>query len=359
MLYKDFKDYKLSRLGFGMMRLPEKEKGVINQEQVEEMVDYAISHGVNYFDTAWIYFDGGSEISTGKALKKYPRESWYLADKYPAHQIERPLTPEKVFEEQLRRCDVDYFDFYLMHNVYEKSVDYYTDPEWAIPEYFLEQRRKGRIKHLGFSCHAQVETLKAFLETDYGKEMEFCQIQLNYMDWSLQNAREKCRILKEHGLAIWVMEPVRGGKLIDIAPASMAFRWLATVPDVTMILSGMSNMAQVKDNVNTFQDLKPLSTEEVEQLYNGAKRLEAAVPCTACRYCVSGCPMGLDIPSLIRGLNLSKIQQSTEPLEQMRKLPADKQASCCIACGKCTKVCPQHIAIPEVMKELVAKLETL
>lgn len=358
MLYKEFKECKLSRLGFGAMRLPVKD-GKIDQQQVEDMTDYAMSHGVNYFDTAYPYHEGLSETSIGKALSKYPRESWYLADKFPGHQIARSYYPAEIFEDQLRKCQVEYFDFYLMHNVYENSIDIYLDEKWGIKDYFIEQKRNGRIRHLGFSSHADLPALKAFLDTDFGKEMEFCQIQLNYMDWSLQNAKEKCELLKQRGLKIWVMEPVRGGKLLDIAPASMAFRWLATVPDVTMILSGMSNMAQMEDNINTFQELKPLSAEEVEHLYRECERLRDAIPCTACRYCTKDCAMGLDIPTLIHSYNDMKVQNSFTPLMRIEGLPQEKRPSACIACGKCAKVCPQHIDIPQVMKDFSEKISSV
>lgn len=348
MQYKDFKECRLSRLGFGTMRLPLID-GQIDQQQVEKMTDYAIEHGINYFDTAYPYHGGYSETSIGKALAKYPRESFYLSDKFPAHQIASNYYPQEIFEDQLRKCSVDYFDFYLMHNVYENDIDIYLDPKWGILDYFLEQKRLGRIRHLGFSSHAELPALRRFLESEYGWHMEFCQIQLNYMDWSLQKAEEKCGLLKEFGLPIWVMEPVRGGKLLEVAPASMAFRWLATVPDVTMILSGMSDFSQMQDNVATFENLEPLSPEQVQQLYDGAEKLRDAVPCTACRYCCDACPAGLDIPSLIHSYNDMKVQNSFTPLMKTEGLPEDKRPSACLACGKCERTCPQHIKVPQIM----------
>ena len=216
MLYNDFQGERLSALGFGAMRLPVLEDGSIDQAHLDRMVDAAMAAGVNYFDTAHPYHGGKSEVCLGKSLARYPRESWNLADKFPGHQNVKgvkPVTPEGIFEEQLRRCGVDYFDFYLLHNVNENSLAcYYGHPENRFMDYFLEQKARGRIRHLGFSCHAAPAGLEQFLAL-YGKDLEFCQIQLNYVDWTLQDARRKCEILREAGLPVWVMEPVRGGKL--------------------------------------------------------------------------------------------------------------------------------------------------
>ena len=215
MIYRDFKGEKLSLLGFGAMRLPVKD-GEIDEEQTFEMVDYAIKNGVNYFDTAYGYMNGKSEIVIGKALKRYPRESFCLATKMPGHQISDTYYPAEIFEDQLRKCQVDYFDFYLLHNVYEESIKVYTDPKWGIMDYLLEQKKQGRIRHLGFSCHGLLPNLKEFLEI-YGEHMEFCQIQLNYLDWTLQNAKEKYELLEQYNIPVWVMEPVRGGKLAKLS----------------------------------------------------------------------------------------------------------------------------------------------
>lgn len=191
MITNEFQGKQLSRLGFGTMRLPVKANGSIDEAQVTEMVAYAIGHGVNYFDTAYPYHGGQSERVIGRVLKSYPRESFYLATKYPGHQIlSGGYHPAEIFEEQLQKCGVDYFDFYLLHNVYEKSMETYLDPRWGIIDYFKEQKRLGRIRHLGFSSHAGVRSLKEFLDT-CGDDMEFCQIQLNYLDWTLQDAKGK------------------------------------------------------------------------------------------------------------------------------------------------------------------------
>ena len=296
MLYNEFQGETLSALGFGAMRLPVLDDGSIDQAHLDRMVDAAMAAGVNYFDTAHPYHGGKSEVCLGKSLARYPRESWNLADKFPGHQNVKgvkPVTPEGIFEEQLRRCGVDYFDFYLLHNVNENSLAcYYGKPENRFMDYFLEQKAKGRIRHLGFSCHAAPEGLEQFLAL-YGKDVEFCQIQLNYVDWTLQDAKRKCEILKDAGLPVWVMEPVRGGKLASFdeetearlralrpeeSIPAWAFRWLRTLPKPTMILSGMSNLAQMEDNLKTFSEHKPLNEEELALLAEIADRLSRRLP---------------------------------------------------------------------------------
>ena len=374
MIYKDFQGIKLSQLGFGTMRLPTLENGEINQPLFEEMVDYAIKNGVNYFDTAYPYHGGKSEIATGLALKKYPRDSYYLATKYPGHQIASEYNPAEIFEEQLKKCGVEYFDFYLLHNVYEKSIETYMDERWGIVDYFVKQKELGKIRHLGFSSHGRYDNLKEFL--DYcGDKMEFCQLQLNYIDWTLQQGKEKCDLLKERGIPVWVMEPVRGGALAKLAPqqeeklkalrpddsvASWAFRFLQGIDNIAVVLSGMSDMAQVVDNVKTFTEEKPLSEEDVNLLFDIAEGLKDAVPCTACRYCCDGCPVGLDIPVLISYYNELKLTPGSLNVGmRVEALPADKQPSACIGCGACTSICPQNIDIPQIMKDLAQQLEKI
>lgn len=356
MKQKYFKDIALPMLGLGAMRLPQAEDGSIDKAQVMQMVDYAMSHGINYFDTAWPYHGGMSELVIGEALSRYPRESFFLADKFPGHQTADTYEPAVIFEHQLRKCRVDYFDFYLLHNVYEKSIDVYLDPKWGIGEYFVSQRAAGRIRHLGFSCHAEPEALEAFLDTPLGREMEFCQIQLNYLDWSLQDARRKCEILSKRGIPIWVMEPLRGGALAKLAPVADAFRWLLTVPDVTLILSGMSNMEQLVENTGIFEKPEPLAQDEVDALYAKAEGLKQSVPCTACRYCCDGCPMELDIPSLIHSYNDLKLGFSFTPIMKIETFPEGKRPADCLGCGACAQACPQGIDIPSVLADFTTLL---
>ena len=365
MQYNDFQDLSLSRLGFGTMRLPTKE-GAIDTDLTTQMIDYALEHGINYFDTAYPYMGSKSEIVVGQALARHPREKFFLADKFPGHQIAETYYPEEIFEEQLQKCKVDYFDFYLLHNIYENSFFVYTDPQWHIIPYFIEQKKKGRIRHLGFSCHANIETLRKFLDL-YGDVMEFCQIQLNYLDWTLQKAKAKYDLLTERGIPVWVMEPVRGGKLANLleedrqklaairpdeSAAAWAFRWLTSLPNVKMILSGMSNLPQMEDNVKTFSTDKPLNNNEIQMLFDIAEKMKDSVPCTACRYCCDGCPMQLDIPMLMQSYNDLHFATSLTPVMQIEALPEEKRPSACIACGACASACPQKIDIPDIMAKL-------
>ena len=393
MLTNDFQGKTLSRLGFGTMRLPviDGDASRIDIEQTDAMVDYCMSHGVNYFDTAYPYHGGMSERVIGKSLSRYPRESFYLATKYPGHQISSNYDPAEIFEEQLEKCRVDYFDFYLLHNVYEHSLPVYMDPKWGIMDYFLEQKRKGRIRHLGFSTHGQVPMLKEFLDQcgehmefclntlrhfveAHRNEMEFCQIQLNYLDWTLQEAKEKYELLTERGIPVWVMEPVRGGRLANLSEeeekrlralrpdesaAAWTFRFLQGLPNVKMILSGMSNMEQMVENVKTFEEERPLNREETDTLLAIAEGMKNSIPCTACRYCCEGCPMQLDIPGLIAAYNEIRVAPNMNVGMRIEGMPDDKKPTACIECRKCTKVCPQNIDIPEAMKGLAQALEKI
>lgn len=365
MKYREACGEKVSALGFGTMRLPLLEDGSIDQEQMQRMTDYAMENGVNYYDTAYPYHNGLSELSIGKALAKYPRDSFLLADKFPGHQHMKKYDCKGIFEEQLEKCGVDYFDFYLYHNVCENSFNTYTNEEYGIKDYFIEQKRLGRIRHLGLSTHARAENLEEMLDY-FGDCIEFVQIQLNYIDWDLQDAERKVEILRERNLPVIVMEPLRGGKLADLGQenngllkgmrpdesvASWAFRWLQTLPEVSIVLSGISNFEQMKDNVATFSGGDDLSDEEKNILAGIADSMKVGVPCTACRYCTEGCPMGLDIPMLIAGYNDMKFQTAMAVPMQMDALPAEKRPESCIGCGACAAVCPQQIDIPAVMSE--------
>ena len=373
MIYTDFKGKQLSLLGFGAMRMPLTAEGTVDEAQVTEMLRRALDAGMNYIDTAWPYHDGESENVLGRVLKHFPRESYYLADKYPGHQVSSSYDPAAIFEKQLEKCGVDYFDFYLLHNVNEKSMEVYTGPQWGIVDYFKEQNRLGRIRHLGFSSHAQVEGLEKFL--DYcGQDMEFCQIQLNYMDWMLQKAKEKYELLTARGIPVWVMEPVRGGMLASLreensarlkairpeaTDASWGFRFLQGLPNVKMVLSGMSNLAQMQDNLATFARRDTLNPEETELLLSIARGMMDSIPCTACRYCCEGCPRGLDIPVLLAVYNELRVTPTVNAAMRVEFLPEEKKPTACIACGKCARSCPQNIDIPRALKELAEKLTTI
>lgn len=376
MIYKQFKDKKISALGFGCMRLPTV-NGVyadIDEERASEMIDTAMKNGVNYYDTAWGYHDGNSETVVGKILSKYPRESFYLTSKFPGYDLKNMGKTEEIFEKQLKKCRVEYFDFYLVHNVCEKNIDAYLDDEkYGTVSYLLKQKQNGRIKHLGFSGHGEYGVLKRFLEK-YGKFMEFGQLQINYLDWTFQGAKEKMELFKSYNLPVWVMEPLRGGKIATLAKEyeailkklrpeegvpAWAFRFLQTLPEVTVILSGMSDMAQVEDNLNTFKEDKPLNNAEMTALLGIADSMikSNTLPCTACRYCTKHCPKELEIPEIIRLYNehCSSRDGFIAPMifETYKK---EKLPGACIGCGNCEKVCPQNIKISEMMKDFSRRL---
>lgn len=376
MLYKQFQEIKLSALGMGAMRLPadEKDCSKIDEEKTAEMIDYAMKKGVNYYDTAWGYHNGSSELMMGKLLNRYPRESYYLASKFPGYDLSNMDKVESIFEKQLEKCRVEYFDFYLFHNVCEMNINQYLDPKYGIFEYLTAQKRNGRIKHLGFSAHGSYDVMKRFLEA-YGSDMEFCQIQLNWLDWSLQDAKSKAELLREYNIPIWVMEPLRGGKLAalpeedaeelrklrpDESIPGWAFRFIQTIPNVCVTLSGMSNLEQLKENIEIFEQSKPLDENEGKALEKIALRMleNVGVPCTGCRYCTSHCPQELNIPFL---LNLYNEHSFTgggfiAPMA-LSALPKDKQPAACIGCRSCEAVCPQNIKISEAMSDFSSKLK--
>ncbi len=375
MIYKNYQDLKLSALGMGTMRLPviREEGNRIDEEAVFEMVDYAMAQGINYYDTAWGYHGGQSEIVMGKALGRYPRESYYLATKFPGYDLSNMGKVEEIFEKQLEKCGVDYFDFYLFHNVCELNIDAYLNRDYGIYEYLLKQKEKGRIRHLGFSLHGGPSVMDRFLEA-YGEGMEFCQIQLNYLDWTFQDAKRKVEVLNAHNIPIWVMEPLRGGRLAVLSDEGAerlgklrqkeqapgwAFRFLQTVQGVTVVLSGMSNFEQLKENVRTFETEEPLNEEEMEAVLQEGARIQKknSLPCTACRYCVDHCTQGLDIPELLRLYNEHRYTNGgfMAPMV-LNTMPEDKRPGACIGCRSCEAVCPQQIKISEVMADFVKRL---
>ena len=375
MIYRDFQDLKLSALGMGAMRLPvvEGDDARIDVPAAQAMVDYAMEHGVNYYDTAWGYHNGQSELVMGEALKKYPRDSFYLATKFPGYDLSNMDKVQKIFEKQLEKCQVEYFDFYLFHNVCEMNIDAYLDPKYGIYDYLMSQKKAGRIRHLGFSAHGSYDVMKRFLEA-YGKDMEFCQIQLNYLDWSFQDAKAKMDLLAEYHLPVWVMEPLRGGRLAklteeeeaklralrpDETVPAWAFRFLQSLPQVTVTLSGMSNMEQMQQNIQTFEEDKPLNQTEMDALLSMADEMvkKIVLPCTACHYCVSHCPQGLDIPELLSLYNEHCFTQGgfIAPMA-LSAVPQEKLPSACIGCRSCEAVCPQQIKISEAMADFAQKL---
>ncbi len=375
MIYRDFQDVKLSALGMGAMRLPvvDGDDSKIDEAAAFAMVDEAMAWGVNYYDTAWGYHNGNSELVMGKALARHPREKFYLATKFPGYDLSNMGKVEEIFEKQLEKCQVEYFDFYLFHNVCEMNIDAYLDPKYGTYDYLIAQKKNGRIRHLGFSAHGDYDVMKRFLEA-YGKDMEFCQIQLNYLDWDFQDAKRKVELLNQWNIPVWVMEPLRGGKLASLAPEdeaklkalrpdegipAWAFRYLQSIPSVVVTLSGMSNMEQMKENIATFETDKPLNETELETLHAIAQGMvkKVVLPCTVCHYCTSHCPQGLDIPNLLSLYNEHCFTQGgfIAPMA-LSAIPADKQPSACIGCRSCEAVCPQGIKISEAMADFTAKL---
>ena len=366
MIYNDFHGLKLSRLGFGCMRFLKGEDGQIDQQKVNDMIDLAIANGVNYFDTAYPYLDGKSEIALAEALKKYPRDSYFLADKFPGHSLPGPIDNIGLFNVSLKKCNTDYFDFYLLHNITEWSVKIYESEEYHIIPDIKKMKDEGKIRHFGFSFHGGPDLLEEFLNRHEGL-FEFVQIQCNYLDWTLQDAKRKYDIITKHGLGVWIMEPCRGGKLAVLSEenheklkafdekasdASYAFRFLQGLEGIRVILSGMNEVFQVEDNLNTFKEYKPLSEEEKNVLFEIAESLKKGVPCTGCRYCCDGCPMGLNIPYLLECYNDMKYTSSMTPGMRLDGLDEDKKPAACIGCGQCSHACPQHIDVPSVLAEL-------
>ena len=369
MTYRKFQDLQLSALGFGAMRLPviDGDDARVDQDAVNEMVDLAMARGVNYYDTAWGYHGGNSEPAMGRALARHPREKFYLATKFPGYDLGNMGKVEEIFEAQLQRCGVEYFDFYLFHNVCEMNIEaYLDDARYGTYAYLTRQKKNGRIRHLGFSTHGSLELMERFLNA-YGKDMEFCQIQLNWPDWDFQLAKEKVALLKKWNIPIWVMEPLRGGRLAKLDAADVdalhalrpdegvpawSFRYLQRIPEVTVTLSGMSNMEQLRSNLDTFDADKPLDARELAALEAIARKIlgSNALPCTACRYCVSHCPQGLNIPDLLQLYNEHCITGGgfITPMA-LSALPEDKWPSACVGCQSCEAVCPQQLPIAKTM----------
>ena len=366
---------EMPKIGFGLMRLPEKD-GAIDIEQVSQMADAYMEAGFNYFDTAYVYHGGNSEKVVKEAIvKRFPRESFTIATKLPAWFLHSFEDRDKVFEEQLDRCGVDYFDYYLLHSL-EDGNNYDTYEKYDCFDWGIKKRDEGRIRHFGFSFHGTPELLVQVL--DKHPEIEFVQIQLNYADWDnkIVHSGELYEILRDRNIPMIIMEPAKGGKLANLddecaeilkairpdkSIASWAFRYVGSLPGIATILSGMSTPEQMEDNINTFKDFEPLSEEElaaIDKVKEIMNRVELA-GCTSCKYCVEGCPMGISIPDVISAVNTR------------RKFPGDMRpqffynglvdryshASDCIACGQCEGVCPQHLPIIDLMKEAVEKFE--
>ena len=366
MFYKDFKGSPISSLGFGVMRLPEdpENPAIFDRERGQKIIDRAMELGVNYFDTAHIYQKTDSEKFLGEALKKYPRDSYYLATKFygsPKRDI------RKTFFEQLERLQTDYVDFYLLHSLEEDTFLLYTDPEKDYLGLLRQMRAEGRIRYLGFSTHASPEMLEKFLAIDDGFDMAL--MQLNFVDWNLLDAKRQYEILTSHNIPVWVMEPLKGGRLATLNDAacrilkeaapgrsipSWGFRYLMGLPNVQTVLSGMGSLEMVEDNCATFHEHKPLDKAEQAVLEQAREAFidELGVPCSGCRYCCDNCPVGLDIPLLIRLYNEKSLGGEGW---KITGLEDGKGADACLQCGACMSHCPQKINIPEIMAKLQKK----
>ena len=364
MEYRIFRDgIRLSRLGMGNMRLPvnaDKDGRPIDYAAAKALIDKAMEMGINYYDTAYIYHGGESEVFTGKALADYPRDSYYVADKY---NLDAEPDYTKQFPEQLRRLGLECIDFYLLHGVMDHNVETFASN--GCFDYFDGMKAEGKIRYFGFSFHGTPNALRRMIKM---REWDFVQIQLNYYDYLHGDARELYDILDEAGIPIMVMEPVRGGLLAKLndegaeilktaAPdkslASWAMRWVKALDRVQVVLSGMSEMEQMLDNLATFSGANDLDADEEARIREAALALRdsVAVPCTGCRYCTDGCPMGLDIPILMHMYNEAKLGGAWR-LSGLKDLPEDKLPTACIGCGVCTSHCPQSIDIPGHMKKL-------
>ncbi len=374
MIYIIFKDKKLSALGMGCMRLPLTDSNEIDINATREMIDYSMKNGINYYDTAWGYHDGESETVMGEILIEYPRSSFYLASKFPGYELSNMDKVEEIFEKQLKKCQVEYFDFYLFHNVCEMNINEYLDPKYGIYDYLIKQKKNGRIKHLGFSAHGNIDTITRFLE-NYGNDMEFCQLQINWLDWEFQNAKEKVELVSKYNIPVWVMEPVRGGSLTNLADkyttrlkalrpdatnAEWAFRFLQSIPQVTVTLSGMSNFEQLKENIATYQKSVPLNDTEMNTLLGIATDMTSkdTVPCTSCRYCTSYCPKEINIPWILKLYNEHKYSGGgfIAPFA-IAAISEENRPTACIGCKSCESVCPQNIKISEIMKNFCENLK--
>jgi len=358
------KEKQVSLLGFGCMRFPMKDDKV-DMDLTRKMVDYAMDKGVNYIDTAYPYHDGESEHIVKELLKDKPRSSYFLADKLPLWECKTKEDIDRIFHEQLEKTGVDYFDFYLIHAVNKERYD--QTIELDVLSMLEDYRKQGKIRNIGFSFHDDLETFKKWVDL---YDWDFVQIQLNYMDIDHQQGIEGYQILTDKEIPVIVMEPVKGGslakfnekveqKLLNQEPdksiASWAFRYVGSLPNVKVILSGMSNFEQVKDNVETFTNFQPLNEQEsklIKEVREDLLKLEE-VPCTSCNYCMP-CPHGVNIPGNFRVFNAYSMYQDANRARSSYNYLSknDADASACIDCGECLPKCPQKIEIPSELERM-------
>ena len=360
---------KVSRLGFGCMRFPLTAEGTIDEARAEAMLDTAYKAGVNYFDTAYFYHNRTSEEFVGRMLKKYPRESFYLATKLPLSLIESFEQAKEIFEGQFSTMQVEYFDFYLLHCINEKN--WKTTLDNNLIEYLAEQKKAGKIRYLGFSFHDKYELFEEVLNS---YDWDFCQIQLNYMDTDIQAGMKGYQLCCDKGIPVVVMEPVKGGSLAtlsdDIADvfkaahpdwsvASWAMRWIGSLDNCKVILSGMSDENQVADNLATFAAPQKLSEEDMQVVAKVRRMIEERtfVGCTDCKYCMP-CPFGVDIPGNFRMMNdFAKYNNEHGLASRWNEMDEAARADKCKSCGKCETACPQSLPIREKLHEIAARMK--
>ena len=361
-------DLTLPLLGFGLMRLPQK-GGRIDRPIAEAMVAQAMSAGCNYFDTAYMYHDGDSERFVGDVLSKYPRDSYFLTSKMPLAQLTQEADIPRIFDEQLERTKAGYFDFYFMHWV--NAAHWELAKRLHVLEFMKQQQKAGKIRRIGFSYHGEPEILEAVAQAH---PWDLVQIQLNYLDWDLCRSAEQYEVLTRLGIPVAIMEPLKGGALVNLTPearailakanprvsaASWGLRYAASPSNVQIVLSGMSTPEQMADNLRTFSPLTPLSDGERQAIAEALAvyRRSGAVPCTACRYCAP-CPLGVDIPrnlalhnQLKSGLALFHVKLVYDAMQERQR------AAACVGCGACLKKCPQKIDIPRHMGDIAAEFK--
>lgn len=367
---RKFKDTQVSLLGMGTMRLPCKtplkreSNPLIDYDRAQELVDIAYKNGVNYFDTAYMYHVGKSESFIGEALSEYPRDTYFLADKLPIWMCKKPGDMERIFTRQMKRTGHSFFDFYLLHSLDGGAFD--RCEKFGAYDFLLKKREEGKVKNIGFSFHGTVEDLKRIVAAH---KWDFAQIQLNYLDWKNQNAKEQYEVLTDAGIPVIIMEPVRGGKLADVSPevekmfssvrpgksaASWAISFAASHSNVITVLSGMNSEEQLLDNLDTLTDFTPLNEQELRLCFNAAAIINKSevIPCTGCDYC-SDCPRGVKISSIFDVYNKLKNGELEKAEAAGIYNSISNNADACVNCGQCAGHCPQGIKIPELLNGVI------